>query len=71
MGEHQIFVDGAEAANNLLPVSNSTHSHPYFTYEHSTQEVVIIPELACLIILPLFMLSTLLAAVFYRRKSEV
>ncbi len=27
-----------------LPFSNSTHNYVYFTYSHSTQEVIIIPE---------------------------
>jgi parallel beta-helix repeat protein len=71
MTDYQVFVNGNEMDYNLLPVSNSTQSYLYFTYEHSTKEVVIIPELPSLILLPLFLLGTLLATVFYRRKSRV
>jgi hypothetical protein len=35
-----------------------THSYLYFTYDHSTKEVIIIPELPSLILPPLFMLCT-------------
>jgi parallel beta-helix repeat protein len=68
MNEYQVFVNGTEVEYNLLPASNSTYSYLYFTYEHSTKEVVIIPELPSLILLPLFLLCTLLTAIFYRRK---
>ncbi len=64
---YHVFVNGTEVEYSLLPVSNRTHSYLYFTYEHSTKEVVIIPEFS-LLLLPLFMLGTLLAAIFYRRK---
>jgi len=40
----------------------------YFEYEHSTLEIVIIPEFPLLIILPLFMIASLLATLAYRRK---
>ncbi|MHA1289942.1 MAG: hypothetical protein ACTSPB_21380, partial [Candidatus Thorarchaeota archaeon] len=40
----------------------------YFEYEHSTLEIVIIPEFQSLIILPLFMIATLVTAIVYRRK---
>jgi len=43
----------------------------YFTYEHSTLEIVIIPEFPSLIILPLFMIATLLAVIVYRRKRFI
>ena len=68
---YQVFVNRTEVDYTLLPVSNSTHSYLYFTYDHSTKEVVIIPELPSLILPSLFMLGTLLATVFYRRKSKV
>jgi hypothetical protein len=68
---YQVYVNGTEVEYNLLPVSNSTHSYLYFTYQHSTKEVVIIPEFPSLILLPFLMSGTLLAAVFYRRKSKV
>ncbi len=65
---YRIFVNGTEVSPTLLPISNSTLSHLYFTYEHSTQEIIIIPEFPSLIALPLFMTAILLAAIAYRRK---
>jgi len=40
----------------------------YFEYDHSTKEVIIIPEFPSLIILPLFMIVTLLAATVYKKR---
>jgi len=65
----RVFVNGTEVAYNLLPVSNSTHSYLYFSYDHSTKEVVIIPEFPSLIILPFLMTLTLLAALVLRRRK--
>ena len=41
---YKVFANGTEVPYTLLPCSNSTHSYLYFTYNHSTQEVIIIPE---------------------------
>ena len=41
---YTVFVNGTEVPHTLLACSNSTHSYLYFTYNHSTQEVIIIPE---------------------------
>ena len=46
---------------------NGTHTWIYFAYEHSTREIDIIPEFPSLIILPLFMVATLLAVIVCRR----
>jgi len=67
---YKTFVNGTEVSHTLLPFSNSTHNYLYFTYEHSTQEVVIIPEFPSFLILPLFMIVTLLAVIVYRRKQS-
>lgn len=55
---------------NYTSYDNGTHRWIYFAYEHSTLNIVIVPELPILIILPLFMTATLLAAQVYRRKRE-
>jgi parallel beta-helix repeat protein len=65
---YKVFVNGTEVSYTLLPASNSTHSYLYFTYNHSTKEVIIIPEFPTLTILPLFTTATLLAALVYRRE---
>ncbi len=67
---YRVFVNGTEVSYDLLPFSNATHSYLYFAYNHSTQEVVIIPEFPSLIILPLFMIATLLAVIAYRREQR-
>ena len=68
---YQVFVNGTEVPHTLLPCSNSTHSYLYFSYNHSTQEVMIIPEFPSFLILPLFMIATLLAVILYRRKHSM
>ncbi len=57
---YSVFVNGTEVSHNLLPFSNSTHSYPYFVYNHSTQEVTIISEFPTFLILPLLIIATLL-----------
>jgi len=70
MSDYQVFLNGTEISYDLLPppISNSTHDYIYFTYHHSTQEVIIIPEFPSIVILPLFMTVVLLAAAAHRRK---
>ena len=67
---YKVFVNGTEVQCNLLPCSNTTHSYLYFTYNHSTQEVIIIPEFPSFLILPLFMATTLLAVIVILRKHR-
>lgn len=47
---------------------NGTHRWIYFAYEHSTLEIIIVPEFPSLVILSLFMTITLLAAFVHRRR---
>jgi len=56
---------------NYTLYDNGTQSWIYFEYEHSTREVVIIPELPFFAILPLFMIVTLLAAAIHRRNRSL
>jgi len=67
-----VFVNGTEIlpSPEPLPCSNSTHSYLYFTYEHSTQEVVIIPEFPFLTLLPFLMIGILVAAMVYSKKTK-
>jgi parallel beta-helix repeat protein len=64
-----VYVDGVNTTYTLLLRSNATHSYLYFTYEHSTKEVVIIPEFSSIIIL--FMLTVLIsvATLLSKRKK--
>jgi len=69
---YRVFVNGTEIlpAPLPLPCSNITHNYLYFNYTHSTQEIVIIPEYPSIIILPLFMIATLIAALMYRKHAS-
>ena len=65
---YRVFVNGMEVQHTLLPHSNSTYNYLYFNYIHSTQEVIIIPEFPSFLFLPLFIISTLLTVIVYRRE---
>ena len=47
---------------------NETHSWIYFEYEHSTSEIIIIPEFPFFEILPLLMMLISLITLVYKRK---
>ena len=68
---YTVFVNGTEIPHTLLPCSNSTHSYLYFTYTHSTQEVVIIPEFPSTLIVLLIMALTLGVAVLSKKRLYV
>jgi parallel beta-helix repeat protein len=69
---YRVFVNGTEILPSPLPLpfSNTMHSYLYFTYHHSTQEVIIIPEFPSFLFLALFIIATLLAVTVYRRKQK-
>jgi len=68
---YEVFVNGTKVQCNELICSNGTHAYLYFNYTHSTKEVIIIPEFPSFLILPLFMIATLLAVIVYKRKHTV
>jgi parallel beta-helix repeat protein len=71
---YRVFVNGTEVQCNLLPCSNSSYSYLYFTYSHSTEQIIIVPEFPSFITLSLFMILAMLALTFanrrFRRKPE-
>lgn len=73
---HDLLAPPYTVTVNNIPVTytiifeNATLSIIYFTYMHSTREIVIIPEIASLLILPLLMTATLVAAVIHRRRRR-
>lgn len=69
-GTFTVFINGTEVPYTLLPESNSTHSYLYFTYHHSTQEVIITPEFPSFLILPLFSITTLVAVIVYKKHAH-
>jgi len=42
----------------------------YFAYEHSTLEIIVVPEFPSFLILLLFMMAALLAVIVYKRKHQ-
>lgn len=67
VGNYTVLVDEEEP----LMMSNWTDAictYIYFTYQHSEHQVIIIPEFPSFIILPLFMVATLLTVKVYRKK---
>jgi parallel beta-helix repeat protein len=67
---YQVIINGGEPYYvNYTLYDNGTHRWIYFSYQHSTLKVVIIPEFPSFMILPLFMVFTMLAVVFLQRKN--
>ena len=65
---YKVYVNGTEVSYDLLPCSNSTHSYLYFTYNHSTQEVVIIPEFPTWTSMLLILILLSIAIAIYKRR---
>jgi parallel beta-helix repeat protein len=65
---YQVFVNGTEVQCNLLPCSNSTHCYLYFTYNHSTQEVMIVPEFPTWTSMLLILIVLTVATAIYKRR---
>jgi parallel beta-helix repeat protein len=65
---YKVFVNGTEVSYTLLPCSNSTHSYLYFTYNHSEQEVLIIPEFPTWTSMLLIIIVLTVAIAIYKRR---
>jgi len=71
----RVYLDGNQLEYNVTSTDDSWLLT--FTYTHSAHQVVvdldinIIPEFPSLIILPLFMIATLLAVIIHRRKHTI
>jgi parallel beta-helix repeat protein len=71
-GEWTVTVNGTQPRNlNITTYGNYTYV--YFTYHHSTETVKItstnaVPEFSSFLILPLFMIATLLAVAIYKKR---
>jgi parallel beta-helix repeat protein len=65
---YTVLVDSQRVNATEMSISNSTYVYLYFTYPHSAHEVMVtVPEFSWLVV-PLFMIATLVAAIFYRRS---
>lgn len=70
-GAYHVLVNGTEIPYTLLPCSNANVSYLYFTYRHSTERVIILPEFPSFLILPLLIMTTLLGAALFKKKRNV
>jgi parallel beta-helix repeat protein len=66
---YHVIINGSEPyfANYTL-YDNGADSWIYFSYEHSTLEVVIVPEFPCITTMALFLMTALFALIVHRRK---
>jgi parallel beta-helix repeat protein len=67
---YKVFINGTEIPYSLLSCSNETNSYLYFNYTHSTQKVVIIPEIPSFLALALFMIATPFTVIIHKRKHS-
>jgi len=65
---YTVYVNGSEVDYTLLPFSNSTNSYLYFTYRHSTEEVMIIPESPTWASMLLTLILLTVAIAIYKRR---
>jgi len=75
-GPYTVEIDNTTILEHYAAPTNGTHSFVYFTYNHSTHIIritgtTVIPEFPSFLILPLFMIATLLAVIFYKRKQPL
>jgi parallel beta-helix repeat protein len=63
-----VLVDWHEVSATELPFSNSTHAYLYFTYNHSTNEVVIVPEFPSWTPILLLLIVLTVAVAIYKRR---
>lgn len=66
-GTYIIYVNNTEVSYSLLQCSNDTYSFLYFTYKHSTQEVIVISEFQSIPILLFFQGTILTLVAFFHR----
>jgi len=69
-GNFTVLVDGKEPIT-MNTWTDGTYTFICFTYLHSEHEVIIVPEFPSFLILPLFMIATLLTAIIYKRKQSM
>ena len=67
-GNLTVLVNGTQVQYSLLSTSNSDQTYLYFTYGHSTEQVIIMPEFPDSLIMVMFMLATLAAIAINKKK---
>ena len=76
LDEWVIFANGTDISGNCHKNRDADYTYICIPYNHSVQPIVVkgtwvIPEFPTAIIMPLFMLATLLAVIVYRRKHAL
>jgi parallel beta-helix repeat protein len=66
---YNVTINGNPVSYNTI-LENETLSIIYFSYEHSTLEIIVIPEFPSQAVLLLFMLAIPVAATVHRRKKS-
>jgi len=66
----KVYVNGTEVAYALMPCSNGKYDYLYFTYNHSTQRVVIVPEFLSSLIVPSLATTTMIIAIHKRKHAN-
>jgi hypothetical protein len=69
-GTLTVFVNGTQVQYSLLPISNSSNSYLYFTYGHSTEQVIILPEFPEPLIMAMLTLATLLTITIHKKRHS-
>ncbi|MCW3980606.1 MAG: hypothetical protein NWF11_03940, partial [Candidatus Bathyarchaeota archaeon] len=68
---YNVTIDGANPTYwNYTLYDNGTHRWIYFEYEHSTLEIILIPEVPSLIFLPFLIIAAMLAVLVYTRRKQ-
>jgi len=73
LDEWVIFANGTDISGNCIKNRDADYTYICIPYSHSVQPIVVrgtwvVPEFPTAIIMPLFMLATLLAVIVYKRK---
>jgi parallel beta-helix repeat protein len=54
--------------HNYSLYDNGTHRWIYFTYEHSTHEIIVVPEVPVILTVPFLVVATLPAVLLYKKR---
>jgi hypothetical protein len=69
-GTLYVRVNGTQVQYSFLPSSNGSIRYLYFTYSHSTEQVIIVPEFPEPLAFELSVLVILLTITIYKKNHE-
>jgi len=64
---YTVLVDG-KSPLNITKWTEWENTYVYFTYQHSEHEVIVVSEFSSFMIMPIFIIATMIALVAYKRK---